>query len=133
MAKKEYTAKEIEWLMQISKDPVSLNDPIGTLENGEMPDEMIDFVADDGPSPEEELIEKDKADIIQKFMQKCLNDREQLVIRTRFGLDDGHYRTLEEVGQMLGITRERVRQIEARAIRKLRFQFSYHKINRGNI
>lgn len=130
---KQYTAKEIEQIMLLMQDTVSLNTPIGILEDGEMPDELLDFIPDDSPSPEEELLEKNKTIVIEKFMKKCLNDREQLVIRARFGLDDGHYRTLEDVGQMLGITRERVRQIELRAIRKLRFQFSYHKINRGNI
>ena len=53
-------------------------------------------------------------------MSECLTDREEKVIRLRYGLDDGHPRTLEEVGKDFGVTRERIRQIEAKAIRKLR-------------
>ena len=132
MAKK-FTAKDIEWIQQISQDAISLNIPVGTIEVGEIPDELIDIIPDDSPTPEEEYCEKEKSEIIDKFIKRYLTEKEQKIVRLRYGLDDGHFRTLEEVGQELGISRQRVNDIEAKAIRKLRFQFSYHKINRGNI
>ena len=128
---KRYTAKEIEQIMLLSQGVVSLNDPI--IVNDEVTDEMINSIVDDSPSPEDELLEKNKAKIINEFITQCLNPKEQKIVRLRYGLDDGRARTLEEIGQEIGITRERVRQIEAKAIRKLRWKFSHHKIRRENI
>lgn len=69
---------------------------------------------------EENCINKEKSAILKKTIDKCLKDREKYVITKRFGLNDNKDKTLEEVGQLLGVTRERIRQIEKKALRKLK-------------
>ena len=101
---------------KISQDPVSLETPIGEEDDSH----LGDFIKDErNVSPEEyatnELLKDEIAEVLQ-----TLTEREEKVIRLRFGLEDGKPRTLEEVGQMFGVTRERIRQIEAKALRKLR-------------
>ena len=107
---------KIREIYKISQDPVSLETPIGEEDDSH----LGDFVPDErNMSPEDyatnELLKDEIADVLQ-----TLTEREEKVIRLRFGLEDGKSRTLEEVGQMFGVTRERIRQIEAKALRKLR-------------
>ena len=103
-------------IMQIAREPASLETPIGEEDDSN----LGDFVADkDGITPEgnvETVMLKEQIDLILKD----LKERERQVIVLRFGLEDGHPRTLEEVGQVFKVTRERIRQIEAKALRKLR-------------
>ena len=101
---------------KISQEPVSLETPIGEEDDSH----LGDFIKDErNMSPEEyatnEMLKDEIADVLL-----TLTEREEKVIRLRFGLEDGKSRTLEEVGQMFGVTRERIRQIEAKALRKLR-------------
>lgn len=109
-------AEKVKSILKIMQDPISLSTPIG--EDGET--SVEDFIIDKtGPNPintTEELLRKQEvAEVLSK-----LTERESKIIRLRFGLDSGYPRTLEEVGKMFNVTRERVRQIEAKAIRRLR-------------
>lgn len=129
----QYDAKYIEWIMQISQDVVSLNAPVNSQEGGEPENELGDFIEDPDPTPFEQVVIADRHDTIIKYIDRFLTPRENAVIRMRFGLDDGVSMTLEEVGSKFDLTRERIRQIEATALRKLRMQFKKHKITRENI
>ena len=108
--------KRIRELMKISKDPVSLDKPVGEEE-----DSLFgDFVADDAISPSDQVAQALLREMLTEAMKKCLNEREEKILRLRFGMDDGHQRTLDEIGEMMNVSRERIRQIETRAFRKLR-------------
>ena len=117
LAKKmNMSVEKIRDIYKISQDPVSLETPIGEEEDSH----LGDFIKDESNmSPEEyatnEMLKDEISDVLL-----TLTEREEKVIRLRFGLEDGKSRTLEEVGQMFGVTRERIRQIEAKALRKLR-------------
>ena len=117
LAKKmSVSIEKIREIYKISQEPVSLETPIGEEDDSH----LGDFIKDErNMSPEEyatnELLKDEIADVLL-----TLTEREEKVIRLRFGLEDGKSRTLEEVGQMFGVTRERIRQIEAKALRKLR-------------
>ena len=108
--------EKVREIHKISQDPVSLETPIGEEDDSH----LGDFIKDENNlSPEEfatnEMLKEEISDVLA-----TLTEREEKVVRLRFGLEDGKSRTLEEVGQMFGVTRERIRQIEAKALRKLR-------------
>ena len=110
------TAEKVREIMKIARDPVSLETPIGEEEDSH----LGDFVEDnDSPAPSDSasysLLREQLCNIL-----RTLTPREEQVIKLRFGLEDGRPRTLEEVGKQFQITRERIRQIEAKALRKLR-------------
>ena len=117
LAKKmNLSVDKIRDIYKISQDPVSLETPIGEEDDSH----LGDFVPDErNMSPEEYATNEMLKDEISEVLL-TLTEREEKVIRLRFGLEDGKSRTLEEVGQMFGVTRERIRQIEAKALRKLR-------------
>ena len=110
------TVDKVREVYKISQDPVSLETPIGEEDDSH----LGDFIKDERTmSPEEyATVEMLKEELTNVLL--TLTDREEKVLRLRFGLDDGQCRTLEEVGQIFGVTRERIRQIEAKALRKLR-------------
>ena len=117
LAKKmDMPEEKIREIMKIAQEPVSLETPIGEEEDSH----LGDFIPDeDAPAPAEaaaySLLKEQLEDVL------CtLNEREQKVLKLRFGLEDGRARTLEEVGKEFDVTRERIRQIEAKALRKLR-------------
>ena len=112
----DMTADKVREIMKIAQDPVSLETPIGEEEDSH----LGDFVEDnDSPAPSDSasysLLREQLCNIL-----RTLTPREEQVIKLRFGLEDGRPRTLEEVGKKFEITRERIRQIEAKALRKLR-------------
>ena len=110
------SAEKVREIMKIAQDPVSLETPIGEEEDSHLGDFIPD---DDTPAPADAA----SATILREVIEKELNTltpREAHVIKLRFGLYDGRTRTLEEVGKEFDITRERIRQIEAKALRKLR-------------
>lgn len=110
------TVEKIRDVYKISQEPVSLETPIGEEEDSH----LGDFIPDEtNMSPEDYAINELLKDEISEILL-TLTEREEKVIRLRFGLEDGRPRTLEEVGQLFGVTRERIRQIEAKALRKLR-------------
>ena len=107
---------KVREIMRVAQEPVSLETPIGEEEDSHLGDFIPD---DDAPAPADAashtLLKEQLADVL-----KTLTPREEKVLRLRFGLDDGRPRTLEEVGKEFNVTRERIRQIEAKALRKLR-------------
>lgn len=107
---------KVREIMKIAQDPVSLETPIGEEEDSH----LGDFIPDeDAPAPAEAAAYSLLKEQIEEVLN-TLNDREQKVLKLRFGLEDGRARTLEEVGKEFDVTRERIRQIEAKALRKLR-------------
>ena len=112
----DLTPEKVREILKIAQEPVSLETPIGEEDDSH----LGDFIEDqEATSPAEhaayELLKEQLEDVLD-----TLTDREENVLRLRFGLDDGRTRTLEEVGKVFGVTRERIRQIEAKALRKLR-------------
>lgn len=108
--------ERVREIQKIAQEPVSLETPIGEEEDSH----LGDFIEDqDAPAPAEAASYTLLREQLEEVLES-LTPREEKVLRLRFGLDDGRARTLEEVGQVFGVTRERIRQIEAKALRKLR-------------
>ena len=117
--------EKVREIRKIAQEPISLETPIGEEEDSH----LGDFIEDeDAPAPAEAassvLLKEHLIDVLDS-----LTDREKKVLKLRFGLDDGKARTLEEVGKVFNVTRERIRQIEAKALRKLRHPSRSKKLN----
>ena len=113
----ETSVEKIREAKKAAQDPISLETPIGEKEDSH----LGDFIEDqEAPSPAEAASYTLLQEQLGKVLQEHLSPRERRVLELRFGLLDGRTRTLEEVGQYFGVTRERIRQIEAKALRKLR-------------
>ncbi|HYF96366.1 MAG TPA: RNA polymerase sigma factor RpoD [Symbiobacteriaceae bacterium] len=112
----DISVERVREIQKISQEPVSLETPIGEEEDSH----LGDFIEDqDAPAPAEAASFRLLKEQLEEVLE-TLTPREEKVLRLRFGLDDGRARTLEEVGHVFGVTRERIRQIEAKALRKLR-------------
>ncbi len=120
----QIAATKVRRIMRIALEPMSLETPVGAEENSS----LGDFIEDDSlPAPADQasrhLLKEQMKEILSS-----LSERERRVLEMRFGLKDGTARTLEEVGQEFGVTRERIRQIEAKALRKLRHPIRSRKL-----
>ena len=117
-------ALKVRRIMKIAQEPMSLETPVGTEDNSS----LADFIEDESvPGPADQASRQ----LLKEQMQDVLDglgERERKVLELRFGLRDGQARTLEEVGQEFGVTRERIRQIEAKALRKLRHPLRSRKL-----
>jgi RNA polymerase primary sigma factor len=112
----EISISKLRDIVKVAQEPISLETPIGKEEDSRLGDFIEDRDAETpASSVTQELLREDIIEVMAG-----LSPRERDVLRLRFGLDDGRQRTLEEVGQLFGVTRERIRQIEAKALRKLR-------------
>ncbi len=123
-AELEMEPERVREIMRIAQDPVSLETPIGEEEDSHLGDFIPD---DDAPAPADAasliLLKEQLGEVLS-----TLTEREEKVLRLRFGLEDGRSRTLEEVGKEFNVTRERIRQIEAKALRKLRHPSRSRKV-----
>ncbi|MBT6120365.1 sigma-70 family RNA polymerase sigma factor [bacterium] len=116
MARTEMDKEQIDAVKQYSQLPLSLDMPVGDEETAS----LGDFIEDKSiPGPDYMMVKKSNRDLIYKAIG-TLNEREQMIIKLRFGLDDGRPRTLDEVGKTYQVTRERIRQIEEKSLQKLR-------------
>ena len=112
----EITPEKVREIIKVSQEPVSLETPIGEEEDSHLGDFIEDRTAQAPPDVASHQLLKEQVEEVLG----SLTDRERRVLQLRFGLEDGRSRTLEEVGREFGVTRERIRQIEAKALRKLR-------------
>ena len=112
----EISADKVREIIKVSQEPVSLETPIGEEDDSHLGDFIEDHTAlAPADAASHQLLKEQVEDVLES-----LTDRERKVLQLRFGLDDGRSRTLEEVGKEFHVTRERIRQIEAKALRKLR-------------
>ncbi len=128
----DYLAKKVEMpvekvknILEMNQDPISLETPVGNEEDSE----LGDFVEDDKfLNPHEATLRTVLKEHLDEVLKKELNEREEAVLRLRYGLDDGAPKTLEEVGKIFDVTRERIRQIEVKAINKLKASKKKNKL-----
>jgi RNA polymerase primary sigma factor len=112
----EISPEKVREIIKVSQEPVSLETPIGEEEDSHLGDFIEDHTAlAPADAASHQLLKEQVEDVLES-----LTERERKVLQLRFGLDDGRSRTLEEVGKEFHVTRERIRQIEAKALRKLR-------------
>ncbi len=108
---------EAQQALKATRAPISLETPVGEEDEGELGDFIVDEMA---KAPDERAYERILKDETHRVLEETLTPRERLVLQLRFGLGNGHVYPLEKIGEKMGITRERVRQIEAQALHKLR-------------
>jgi RNA polymerase primary sigma factor len=120
----ELPVSKVRKVLRIAQEPISLETPIGEEDESHLGDFIIDR---SGISPSEAVINLNLREQTAQVL-KTLTPREEKIIKMRFGLEDGSEHTLEEVGQNFAVTRERIRQIEAKALRKLRHPSRSHRL-----
>jgi RNA polymerase primary sigma factor len=120
----EITPERVREIQKVSQEPVSLETPIGEEDDSH----LGDFIEDQQAiAPADAATRALLSEAVGEALEE-LTDRERAVVRLRFGLDDGQIRTLEEVGKEFGVTRERIRQIEAKTLAKLRHPIRSQKL-----
>jgi RNA polymerase primary sigma factor len=112
----ELPVQKVRRVMRVAQEPISLETPVGEEDESHLGDFIVDQAT---VSPADQIINLNLHEQTAEVL-KTLSPREEKIIRLRFGLEDGAEHTLEEVGQNFAVTRERIRQIEAKALRKLR-------------
>lgn len=127
-----WTRQKVEEALLLAQEVLSLNAPIGVDEKG-YETELEFLIEDTSPSPEEVIISEQTKEHLMQYLQTYLKPREVEILKMRFGFETDTPMTLEEIGQLFGMTRERIRQIEQKAIRKLRIMFSNKNITKEDI
>ena len=122
--KMELSVSKVRKILRIAQEPISLETPVGEEEESHLGDFIVDK---QGSSPSESVINLNLREQTAEVL-KTLSPREEKIVKMRFGLQDGSEHTLEEVGQHFAVTRERIRQIEAKALRKLRHPSRSHRL-----
>ena len=118
------TAERVQQIQKTAQEPISLEAPVGEEEDSS----LADFISDpNARTPEDHMIDEALITALNEALE-TLTDREEKVLRMRYGLLDGRNYTLEEVGKEFGVTRERIRQIESKALRKLRAPSRQNKL-----
>lgn len=131
--KEEWTPEKVIKIQQLMQDVVSLNTVIDS-KDGDGDTEIGDLIEDtESPSAEELMIRDDRHRFLLEIMHKCLSPRDIKVMCMRYGFDDGEPKTLEEIGVAFNVTRERIRQIESHAIRRLKGYMARNKIRSTDI
>jgi RNA polymerase primary sigma factor len=120
----DMTPYRVREIMRIAQDPLSLDSPVGEADDSN----LSDFIEDQQAEQPDEKAARQMLNSAVKEALSELNEREQQVVRLRFGLEDGQARTLEEVGRTFGVTRERIRQIESKTLAKLRHPHRSQKL-----
>jgi RNA polymerase primary sigma factor len=120
----ELSVSKVRKVLRIAQEPISLETPVGEEEESHLGDFIVDR---QGLSPSESVINLNLREQTAEVL-KTLSPREEKIVKMRFGLQDGSEHTLEEVGQHFAVTRERIRQIEAKALRKLRHPSRSHRL-----
>ena len=131
MKEKVWTAKEVERILCLAQDIVSLNATVSAVDGEET--EIGSFIVDPSPNPEELMLIEDTKEALLRYMDECLSPREVQVLKLRFGFESDRPMTLENVGKEIGVVRERVRQIEEKALRKLRLKFMRKGLTKEDI
>ena len=131
--KEEWTPEKVIKVQQLMQDVVSLNAVIDS-KDGDGDTEIGDLIEDtESPSAEELMIRDDRHRFLLEIMHKCLSPRDIKVMCMRYGFDDGEPKTLEEIGVAFNVTRERIRQIESHALRRLKGYMARNKIRSTDI
>lgn len=131
--KEKWTPEKVIEIQQLMQDVVSLNAPIDN-KDGEGDTEIGDLIEDtESPSPEELMIRDDRHRFLLEVMYNCLSPREIKIMCMRYGFYDGETKTLEEIGAAFNVTRERIRQIENHALRKLKGYMARNRIRSTDI
>ena len=131
--KEKWTPEKVIKVQQLMQDVVSLNTVIDS-KDGDGDTEIGDLIEDtESPSAEELMIRDDRHRFLLEIMHKCLSPRDIKVMCMRYGFDDGEPKTLEEIGVAFNVTRERIRQIESHALRRLKGYMARNKIRSTDI
>lgn len=131
--KTTYTEADIGYLQMLMQGVVSLNMPVGSEEDGDGESELQDFIPDEVTNLMKEAEDEDTKRTLNKYLDKWLKPREIIVIKLRYGLVDGVPRSLAEIGRKFNLSRERVRQIEEKALDRLRERFEVKNIKKEDI
>jgi RNA polymerase primary sigma factor len=120
----ELPVSKVRKVLRVAQEPISLETPVGEEDESHLGDFLVDQA---GLSPSDAVINLNLREQTAQVL-KTLSPREEKIVKMRFGLEDGSEHTLEEVGQNFAVTRERIRQIEAKALRKLRHPSRSHRL-----
>ena len=129
--KNTLTGKDIEKILMLAQEAISLNTPISNDPDSYY--ELYDYIEEPSPTPEEQMLIESRKEYLLNLLHSLLKPREAQIIIWRYGLGDSASLTLNEIGDKLGLTRERVRQIEAKAMRKLRLYFVRNHLTQEDI
>ena len=112
-----FSEDKVDSIQRVTKDPIALDAPINDEDSGQT---LLDSISDNNPNQQDYIETSELKDLINNSLLKVLNDREKDVIKKRFGIDEDQAFTLEEIGKEFNVTRERIRQIELKALKKLK-------------